>query len=138
MDVKLQKVLDIGIYDKERVVIKVERDIDIGRFGIFKTNVNLNELTNKVQNVYWFPDKLVKAGDMVVLYSKLGITSEIKNTDGSTTHFYYWGMTSAIWSGPKNGTVLFSIPEWQSIIFVNNHPNYIGVFQGFFLNLSIY
>lgn len=119
MFAKITSVTDIGVLDKERIVIKALNNIDIGRYSIFKTGVNITGgkkvINNKIYVAYWFPDKLISTGDFVVLYTKAGITSEVKNVDGSTTHFFYWGLTTTIWEG-TNSTVLVSVPEWQSVI----------------------
>ena len=119
MDVKITKVIGVGNLENERVIMKAYSSVDIGRFAIFKTGVNISSgkkiINNRVRNAYWFPDKLINTNDTVVLYTKAGVTSEIKNDDGTTTYFFYWGLSVAIWAG-DNGAVLASIPEWQSII----------------------
>lgn len=113
MNLTITKVVDIGDITNERIVMKALIDLDIGRYGIFRTRKNTNgRITNDVLNAYWFPDKLVKAGDLIVLYTKSGVSSEKKNTNGSDAHFLYWGLSSPIWN-TGTGTVLVSIPEWK-------------------------
>ncbi len=119
MDVKILQVVDVGKLNDERIILKVQNNIDIGKYAVFKTGVNLSNnkkiINNMIHHAYWFPDKQVNYNDKVVLYTKAGITSERKNDDGTTTYFFYWGLSSPIWSG-DNGAVLASIPEWQSVI----------------------
>lgn len=116
MNVNISRIIDRGNIDNERIVIKILSATDIGRFAVFRTGKNNNStvITNKVYNTYWFPDGPVQTGDLIVLYTKSGVASSTRNTNGTTTRFYYWGLLSAIWSSNvTHGTVLVSIPEWQ-------------------------
>lgn len=112
MNIQIRNIVDKNNISKERVILKALANIDIGRFGIFRTGKNDRGITSKVYDTYWFPDKNIKAGDLVVLYTKSGISSETSNEDGSTYHFFYLGQTSAFWQDDV-ACVLISIPEWQ-------------------------
>jgi len=58
---------------------------------------------------YWFPDKLIKTGDWVVLYTKEGTSSE-KAGDRAKTYFYYWGFGEPQWQNYV--AALVSTPTW--------------------------
>ncbi len=113
MNIKIIKINDAGNLPNERIVLKSLTDIDVGRFGIFRTGIGTSGITNKVHNAYWFPDQLTRAGDLVVLYTKSGVSSSVKNKDGSTTFFYYWGLSSTIWNDENKGSVVVAIPTWS-------------------------
>lgn len=118
MNIDISKIIGKDALETERIVLNVLLDTDIGRYAIFKTGINIRDnkkiINNRVHKTYWFPDKNVKTGDTVVLYTKSGLSSERKNTDGTTTHFFYWGMKELTWND-NSGSVLVSIPEWRSI-----------------------
>ena len=85
MNLKILGIMDAGIANKERLVLKVLRNDDIGYYVVFDTTfLEDGNVSNKVRHSYWFPDKEVQAGDLVVLYTKQGIMSERKQKDGST------------------------------------------------------
>jgi hypothetical protein len=114
MNLKLKSVADKGSIDKERLVIRVVNDTNVGEFAIFRTGFYDNEVTVGVVNTFWFPDKQVRAGDLVVLYSKAGATSEKKLESGNTAHFYYWGQSEPLWSNSQRAAVLLHAPAWES------------------------
>ena len=70
-------------------------------------------LTTHAYNTYWFPDKRVKTGDIVVVYTKDGRENEIEE-NGHRIHFLYWGLSMPIWSEEDRAPVLLHAPEWTS------------------------
>lgn len=116
MNLVIQKIVTPGKLDTERVLFKVENDAAIGFYGIFKTiEIGEKTLSSNIRKSYWFPDKDVKKGDLVVLYSKVGINTERKEADGSTVHFFYWGNDATQWEKREkdsDAVVLFKIDEW--------------------------
>lgn len=114
MNLKLKSVADKGDLQKERLVIRVLNDTDVGEFLIMRTGF-INEAVNiGVSNTYWFPDKAVKAGDLVVLYSKVGTIKDKPLERGGTVHFFYWGESTALWNRPNTAAVLAHAPVWES------------------------
>jgi len=115
MNIGIEYIADPGVVGKERLVLKVIRDDDIGYYAVFDTKYTQDgKISNKVQRTYWFPDKSVKAGDLIILYTKIGNQSENKNKDGSTSHFFYWDLASVIWTKEKDCAVLLRIDDWKS------------------------
>ena len=116
MRLKLKSIADRGNHDKERIVMRVSADTDVGRYAIFRSSfTEAGEPTTTVTDVFWFPDKDVKTNDLVVLYTRSGTTSEQpkKGAEGSV-HFYYWGKTSALWdSTGSHGPVLVHTSVWN-------------------------
>ena len=70
MNLTITSIADPGELQKERLVLKVEIDTDVGFFAVFRVFVREGVMTNFVTDAYWFPNKAVSAGDQVVLYSK--------------------------------------------------------------------
>jgi len=114
MKIEISSFADAGNYQNERLVIKVQSDIDIGEYAVFCSAVSTEgDPTSGRKNAYWFPDGSVKSGDLVVLYTKRGTTSTKKLTGARTAHFYYWGEEKALWGSADNAAVLLSIDEWN-------------------------
>jgi hypothetical protein len=116
MNLKLTKFEDSGNLEKERLVILAVGDVQVGFFCIYKT-IKSGETTvsSRITSTYWFPDRDVKKGDLVVVYTKNGINTATKNSDGTTTHFFYWGMQQAQWPGQNDAAVLAELETWQYI-----------------------
>jgi len=64
-------------------------------------------------NSYWFPDQNVKDGDKIVLYTKSGVSSQRANPNGSTTFFYYWGLSSTVFNNSSDTAALLKIEQWE-------------------------
>ncbi|EJL70720.1 hypothetical protein [Chryseobacterium populi] len=112
MKVKISKIIDHG-HDDERIVLNVLEDTDIGEFLILDTTYNSGEVSNKVRHPYWFPDKKVKKRDLVILYTKKGTSSIIKNENGATSHFFYWGLNSNVWNNDGDCALLLHVDDWE-------------------------
>ena len=117
MNLKITSVADKGIPQKERLVLKAELDTDIGLFAVFRAFVQADSVTNYVTDAYWFPNKDVKAGDLIVLYSKIGKDSERLNKNGTTVHFFYWSRDDDVkWADEDFVPVLAYTPEWEPFL----------------------
>lgn len=117
MNLKLQSIANKGEPDKERLAIKVINDTDIGDYLLLRTGTTENSPTTAVFNTLWFPHNEVKAGDLIVVYSKAGANRTKELESGKTAYFYYWGSPDALWSEDKEGVksaVLLNAPEWDS------------------------
>jgi len=115
MNVEIKYIADAGVVNQERLVLSVLREDDIGRYAAFlSTFTTKNQISSKVKEAFWFPDKRVRAGDLVVLYSKNGASSEKHNKDGSITHFFYWGLSKTVWNTNSDCAVLLHVDNWKA------------------------
>lgn len=113
MKVDVQSVADKGNYTKERIVLEVLSDTDIGDYILFCTGYADETVTTAIRNTCWFPYKAVHKGDLVVLYTKFGRDSERTRKDGSKSHFFYWGLEHPIWQQENHAAVLLYAPKWK-------------------------
>lgn len=96
MKLEIKNIKDRGTADERLVLVAIE-DCDIGRYFAFVTKKNVDKVIyTHLKHPYWFPDKVVKKGDLVILYTKSGSSSFKENKDGSSSHFYYRGISSPI------------------------------------------
>lgn len=113
MKAKIRRIIDHG-HNDERVVLDITDDTDIGEFLILDTTyTSQGKVSNKVRHPYWFPDKNVKKGDVVVLYTKKGSSSSQGNSNGSTNHFFYWGLDNNVWNNDGDCALLLHIDKWE-------------------------
>jgi hypothetical protein len=114
MKVKIIAIRDAGNLRKERVVIKVTDSSDIGHYLLVKTVSRAGTITTGITDTFWFPDREVAVGDYVVLYTKRGTDTE-KESNGTISHFFYWGRTEPIWNEPDHAVVLLQAKDWASL-----------------------
>src|SRR5688500_17539445 len=89
----LLDVRDRGELEKERIVFQVSYNDDIGRYAIFETTASDDEqFSDDIKRIFWFPERPVKTGDLVVLYTKSGNDRIKKNKNGTTSFFFYWAL----------------------------------------------
>jgi hypothetical protein len=113
MKVEIKSIADKGDQKKERLVLRVGQDVNIGYFLVLCTGFTDGQVDTGIQQTFWFPDKEVKTGDLVVLYTKSGKNSEKQLEGGATAHFFYWGLSGPQWDKPNRSVVVLHAPEWQ-------------------------
>jgi hypothetical protein len=114
MKIEIQSIADKGAIEKERLVLKVRADTDIGDHLVIQTGFNDGEVTIGTYQTYWFPYKSVSVGDLVVLYTKSGKENTKELKSGRAAHFFYWGLDSSIWGRKDRAPVVLHAPEWVS------------------------
>ena len=108
MNIAIDYIKNPGDLDKERIVFAVKNDEQLGKYLIAESVLTEDaRFSARIKNVFWFPDQELKQGDVVVLYTKSGSNNTIKNEDGSTTYFYYWGLSEPHLNDNKPCVVLF-------------------------------
>lgn len=113
MNIAIDYIKDPGNLEKERIVFAVKNDEQLGKYLIAESYLLDNSrFSAKIRNTFWFPDQELKQGDVVVLYTKAGSNNTIKNEDGSTTYFYYWGLSEPHLNDNKPCVVLFDA-SWE-------------------------
>lgn len=123
MDIEFNMVKDPGVAENERIILRVTKDTELGNYLIATSTENDDNktITSELSNVYWFPDQKLKAGDLVVVYTKKGKKAQVENIDGSTSYFMYWGLESPIGEDMRAAVVLFST-NWH---YSRVHPEAI-------------
>ncbi|MBK0112793.1 MULTISPECIES: hypothetical protein [unclassified Delftia] len=112
MTLAISSYADSGNFEKERVVLKVYEDLDVGKYLIFKSSIFDGKATAGSKVIYWFPDSEVKAGDLVILYTKYGIMAKKELDSGKTAHFFYWDLDEPQWGEKDTCAVLMKSGGW--------------------------
>lgn len=114
MNIKIKRTVDNKNLEKERIIFNVVENDFLGAYIVLKTKkTGEKTVSSRTEGTYWFPDKDVKKGDLVVLYTKKGINTEKKNGDGTTTYFYYWQMENTLWNNVEDVVLLTRLQEWN-------------------------
>jgi hypothetical protein len=112
----LRNIVDAGLHDKERLILRATENVDLGDYAILVVGeVNPEELSTRVQFAFWFPYKPIKKDELVVVYTKAGQPREKALTGGGATHFYYWDLEDILWdTASQRNAVLLHSPKWTS------------------------
>ena len=100
MLVRINTIADPGNLDKERLILEAAADLDIGDYVVFKTGYSEGIPTNQLHAAYWFPDREVKEGDVIVLSTKAGQEFSRPHKDHNV-HFFFMNLEDAIWNQPR-------------------------------------
>lgn len=114
MKVQIQYVAEQGELNRERLVMRVRQDVDIGDFMLVRAGFEGDEVTTDVSNAFWFPYRRLRAGDLVVVYTKRGSDKQKLLDDGHKAYFFYWGLDSPLWNDDHVAPVLLYAPQWAS------------------------
>jgi hypothetical protein len=114
MRVNTKYIRDVGARDRERVVLEVTEQDDIGNYILARSRYTDDRaISSDLENVFWLPDTRVKLCDLVVIYTKNGRNRSQKDQDGTSSHFFYWGLPNPIWEDEDTVPVLMRIHDWQ-------------------------
>lgn len=126
--IKFLAIKDSGLIDQERIVYRAFEAGNIGEWMVNCTRSRLRDgkriITNRVLATYWFSDRSVEIGDLVVIYTKSSKSwYKIKpaSRGGVNTHFFYWGRDQTVWDGQDIAAVLGRFVDW-SLTHVDNAP----------------
>lgn len=111
MDLEIRRIVNVGEYNRERIIISVKNSVDIGSFILACTKRKEKSISSKIRNPFWFPDKVMNEGDLVVVYSKKGVNRVQENDDGSKTYFLYWNLSTPLWNQDEI-PVLLEVAGW--------------------------
>lgn len=107
MTAEITGIRDAGDLQRERLILRAKSDTDIGNSIVLCAPADgENVYPNAMEVAFWFPDKAVKKGDIIVLYTKEGEEKFKCNKNRTTSYFYYWGLSSPLWKKSKNAVVV--------------------------------
>jgi hypothetical protein len=113
MNLSLVSFADSGNLERERVVLKVTGDDDVGTYIALCSESGEPRIASSGKNLaFWFPETAVKEGDIVVLYTKSGEESKKDIGDGHTAYFFYWGLPNPVWGTSDMALVLIETNEY--------------------------
>lgn len=114
MKLEILSVHNQGNYEKEHVFLKATEDCDVGRYVLADTSyTSAGRVSNKLRHVFWFPDKNVKRGEYVSVWTGSGQDTMTKTDPGAPVHRFYWGLKSSVWNDTGDCAALLELNTWQ-------------------------
>lgn len=113
MKITISNIFKRGEKDEERLSLKVLTDTNLTYFVVLQTAYTSPQAVGAGwKSAFWFKPQPVKAGDLVVLYTKPGTPSTKKKDDGTTIYFYYWNRANPLWVKTGDCAVLMEVDSW--------------------------
>src|SRR5689334_13116975 len=128
MDILIDAVRDPGDLDHERIVLRADTDLDIGLYILLAARAGAEGKTlgGRVPFCFWFPDRDVQRGDLLIVYTKSGSSKRKDNPSGKASHFFYWGLEHPIWNNDELRPVLIEAKRWKKpparLLFFKESP----------------
>lgn len=116
MSFQILKVKDRGDLDKERVILKANKDCEISWYILFDNTYNDDgTISNLWRHMYIFPQITIKQGDFVWLYTRRGQNINRGNNSGTSTYLLYWGLDETIWNHDEDVAYLVKYIDSQTL-----------------------
>jgi hypothetical protein len=111
------KIIDIENHGKakdEYVRLVVINDCNLRQYLISDSTYQENgALSNKHPHYFWFPNRIVKKGELVILHTNTEKKALPTKENGNKVHRFYWGLGSAVWNEDGDIAYLFEIKDKQ-------------------------
>lgn len=102
----------------ERLYLRALADVNLSFYIVFDTTyLSPSAISNEQRHAFWFPNTPVKAGDHIVLYTRPGTQTSQLNPDGTSSHFFFWGLGHPIWNNTGDCAVVFEVNTWETSKF---------------------
>ena len=107
-DFEIVSIRDAGILERERLVLKAMRPINLIRYAVIPTGWNEADKTliDLNREVFWFPATDVAEGDIIHLYTSPGDSRFFANKGGTKTYVFYWDRDAPVWGRHSVGAVV--------------------------------
>jgi len=113
MRVQVVGITDRGIANQERLHLRAIVNLNIAYLVVLNSRYGTAATVFPgALAAYWFPGKMVMAGDNIILYSNAGPPTQEANPQGTSNHFYHWGFPKAIWADPASCVVVLDTNDW--------------------------
>ena len=115
MRLQLVRIADRGLPNRERVHLSVLQETNLSYYAVLLSRyITPSGVANGNLSAFWFPSQSVRPGDQVVLFSGPGTPSSRTEPNGSTTHFFYWGLPNSVWNVPAMCAVVVEVASWAT------------------------
>lgn len=110
-ELTVSTVLDRGIPNKECIAIMANQTINLGQYGVMLGQYSgLNSAVPFRDNLFWFGDAVVEAGDWIFIYTGLGSPTKSRSTDDKyDVYSTFWGRNSTMFANSNVVPMLFRI-----------------------------
>jgi hypothetical protein len=114
MDLNIHSIQNHGDQTKEFIDLVASVDCEIGDYQLADTTYTAeNVVSNKLRHVYWLPNKNIKAGEYVRVFTGAGTPDTVKSSNGTVIHKLFWGLREGVWNDKGDSALLMKITQWQ-------------------------
>ena len=113
MTLELRSIVGRGDVTQERLTLRATRNLDVGDFAVLRVPYIDEMLMTDVKHAFWFPFGEVEKGDLVVIYSKKGVSRNKILSTGKTAHFFYWESGVSLWEDTDYAAVVLQVSDWS-------------------------
>ena len=113
MKLQIVRIAERGLANKERLHLSVLQETNLSYYAVLLSRyVTPASIANGSLAGFWFPNQLVRAGDQVILFSGPGTQTAQRQANGTTIHFFYWGLPNTVWNHSSNCAVVIEVANW--------------------------
>ncbi|WP_438480855.1 hypothetical protein [Oleiharenicola lentus] len=114
MKLQVVSIHNRGNFEKEYVLLKALESCDVGRYLLADTSYTADgKVSNKLRHVFWFPDKDVKKGEFVSVWTGPGKNTVGQTDSGVPVHRFFWGLKSSVWNDDGDCAALLEVNTWE-------------------------
>ena len=123
-DLTVSTVLERGVPNKECIAIQVNQAINLGQYGVMVGQFSgFNSAVPFRDNLFWFGDGIVEAGDWIFIYTGLGTPTKSRSTDDKyNVYSTFWGRSSTIFANSNIVPMLFRLDAVNIPLPPGNSP----------------
>ncbi|MGE5680100.1 MAG: hypothetical protein ACM34K_04390 [Bacillota bacterium] len=115
MDNQILSVQNKGIPNKEFLLIEVINDNNLGEYIVHDNSYKDGMVvSNKLRHLFEFPQKLVRKGELIALFTGKRNSLGQGNPSGMLVHHFYWELDQPIWNDDNDIAVLVKVAERRS------------------------
>jgi len=108
MNIEINGVIGDDHIDTERLIFKVKQDDNLSDYVVVDSQSTMfGRVPKKDRHIFWFPNREVKKGDTVILYTKRGKPGFMDKDE--TRHVFYWNLDNGIWTSKNDSAILLHI-----------------------------
>jgi len=115
MRLQIVRIADRGVPNQERLHLSVQQEATLSYYVVLLSRyLQATAVANSSLSAFWFPTVQVRPGDQIVLFTGSGQPNSRVESNGSTTHFYYWGFKNTVFNDPSSCVVVVEGVGWMA------------------------
>lgn len=96
MSLKITRIEKNDSGSSEYIMFRAEEDLQLSSYAVIDTTYSNAQVSNLNRHFYRFPNKTVKKGEYVILYTQKGKDFLGKTKLSNVCHYFYWGLAKEI------------------------------------------
>lgn len=117
-EITIQEVIDRGVANKERIALRVNMSVNMGRYGLLVGVHGSSEAAWPINdNFFWFGEGIVAPGDWIFVYTGPGQPRKDK-LPNAEQHLYtvHWGRKTTVFADANIVPILFRMDAVRIVL----------------------